>query len=368
MRSAKRGGRWLALLLALGVALPAGAADITRGITFTDGQRLTAAQLHSLVDSATIGVAFLTGKDVLASVDSADYALIYDTSTGTFKKMTLATLIMGNTGLITTQPEVSPAGLDYVLIYDASALGFGKVSLTNLLYGNTNLIVGQYPITNLLGTAQILVNNDGTNNRISLAHLWFNNFEYTRPFTNQLQHTAPTNADALLIWDSFNGTNKWITMQALNTNLPVAVNPTNTATLTLYETGQVKKVTLTNLMQTFATSGAFLTTNITWRTNGVAVNSGVLVNAPHGLGVTPAFVRWVLVMGSTTELGYTEGDEVDLINISQTSDNPAFGFGANATHVWLLLGSTSINMNHKTTGARANFTLSRWTAKGYVRP
>lgn len=367
VRKIKRYGVALATLL-LAATLPA--ADLTRGVTFTDGQRVTAAGLHSLVDATSVGVAFLTGKSLLSAVDSADYVLVYDTSTGTFKKMTLATLLTGNTELITAQPdEPNPAGNDYLLLYDASGGTFAKVSVTNLITGNTNLVVGQPAITNLLSTAELLVNNGGTNNRISLANLWASNFQYARAFTNQAEHTSPTNVDRLLIWDAAAATNKWTTLAGLVTNTPSVVTVSNGAVLQVLEANVFKQITVSNLMEQFAASGTFLTTNVAWTTNGVALTAGVMVNAAHGLGVVPSQLEWKLVMGSTTELGYSAGDEVDLKNATQTANNAMFGIGASATNVWLLLDdTTAININDKSTGNRANITAARWTAKGVIRP
>ena len=365
--------KWGAVLLALLFSLPAGAADITRGITFTDGQRLTAANLHSLVDSATIGAAFLTGKDVLAAVDNADYVLVYDTSTGTYKKMTLAVLIMANTGLITTQAEeYNPAPTDYLLLYDASGASFAKVSVTNLVTGNTNLVMAQLPITNLLTDAQFLVNNGGTNNRISISNLWAQNFEYTRGFTNQLQHTTPTNSDRLLIWDTLAGTNKWVTVLGLHTNLPVSTVPTNTATLTLYETGQVKRASI-EVLRTTLTTAAFLSTNQTF-TGSVALGSisaaGKYIDTAHGLGVTPKSLHCVLVC-ATADQNYAVGDELDFGNIWSSGGTSPIGTPwANSTNVGVttLGAANTFQIPDKTTGTPATPTAARWTLKIYARP
>lgn len=108
---------------------------------------------------------------------------------------------------------------------------------------------------------------------------------------------------------------------------------------------------------------------ITFTVTNQSLAAGSIYNAAHSLGVTPGFVRWVIVMGSTTELGYLEGDEVDLANASQTAANPMFGYGANTTNVWLVVDSVvAVNINNKSTGARALITASRWKAKCYIRP
>ena len=69
--------------------------DLQKGKTFTDtppGNTVTAADLNSLVDNATILPAFV-GEKPAASPDPADYLLIYQASTAQFCKVTAAQLI-----------------------------------------------------------------------------------------------------------------------------------------------------------------------------------------------------------------------------------------------------------------------------------
>jgi hypothetical protein len=361
------------VLLAPFVALPAAAGDLTRSVTFTDGQRLSAANLHTLVDGASINATFLTGKSLLGTVDSADFVLVYDTSTGVFTKMTLGTLLLANTGMITTQPEeYNPAPTDYLLLYDASGAQLAKVSVTNLVTGNTNLVVGQNPITNLLSTAQFLVNNGGTNNRISLANLWQFNFEYTRGFTNQLEHTTPTNVDRLLIWDATAGTNKWTTLAGLVTNLPATTNPTNTAKLMIVETGEVKQVSIDTLRDNL-TRATFLSTNQTF-TGSIALASitaaGAYIDTAHSLGVTPKSLHTVMVC-TTADHNYAIGDELDFGNVWQSGGtSPAGTPWANSTNIGFtaIVSKASFQIPNKTTGATATPTEARWTIKIYARP
>jgi hypothetical protein len=243
------GVKWVAVLLGLLLPLGAGAGDLTRSITFADGQRLTAANLHTLVDGASVNTTFLTGKTLLATVDGTDYVLIYDTSTGTFKKMTLATLIMGNTDLITTQVEATePAGNDLFLIYDASGGTLAKLSFANLFTGNSNLIGNLPALTNLSAPVKVWLQHGGTNVHVALSDFW-RAFEYLVPITNLLAHTSPTNTDALLIWDSAAGTNKQTTLSGLVTNLPVTTNPTN-AVISVVAGGELRQMTLSNVATT----------------------------------------------------------------------------------------------------------------------
>lgn len=360
--------------LLLGWTLVSPAADLTRSITFSDGQKLTAANLHALIDGASINTAFLTGKSLLSAVDSGDYVLVYDTSAGTFKKMTLGALLLANTDLITTQlEEGSPAAGDYLLLYDASGGTLAKVSMANLVTGNTNLIGGQAPLTNLLSTAQFLVNNGGTNARIQLQHLWAQNFEYTRAITNLTRHSAPKNTDAFLLWDSTAGTNRWATWIDLVTNTPSVGTVSNAALLSVVETNQFKNITISNLMSQFANSGTFLTTNLTFTATAACsgiTGAGKPIDAAHGFATVPRYVKAVLVC-TTANLNYAIGDEV---GVDPTWDGwltaPAlFTFG-NSTNVGVVVRNTAAGWSiaNKTTGTLAAITPGSWTLKIYARP
>ena len=249
----------LAVLTAL-LATTAQAGDLTRSVTFSDGQRITAGQLHTLVDGASVNATFLTGKNLNSTVETTDYVLVYDTSAGVFTKMTLSTLVMANTGLITTQADdPNPDYNDYVLTYDASASSFAKVSITNLLY-NTNLIAVLPNITNLTQSATMWVRHSGTNAQIEVTNL-LSNFSYLTyrvPFTNLSRHTTPTNTDRLLIWDSVAGTNKWTGLSGLVTNLPTVTTNGPNDWLMVVTNGNVSKMGYGNLVTNIYT---FVTNN-----------------------------------------------------------------------------------------------------------
>lgn len=366
---------WVLGLVAWVLVLPALAADLTRGITFTDGQRITAAQLHSLVDSASIGVAFVTGKSLLGTVDSADYVLIYDTSAGTFKKMTLATLLTGNTDLITTQTEeANPASNDMLLIYDTSGVGLVKVSITNLVY-NTNLIHALPTITsNVLGTAKVKLLNGGTNVSMTLDSLWLNGFNYTRAITNLSRRTQPTNNDAFLLWDSVAGTNRWATWIDLVTNTPSVATVSNAALLSVLETNQFKNITVSNLMLQFGNSGMFYTTNLSFTTTNKTLVSvtaaGTVMNQAHSLAAVPRQVRGVLV-NTTSEHGFAVGDEVAFEHIYSPTHILPVSVGANATNVFVIVSgdpSTSWQVRSKDAGTWQNITDTSWSMRVYANP
>jgi hypothetical protein len=241
----------LAILL-MGLALmarPAGASDLTRGVTFTDGQRLYAAQLHQLVDNTSIAAAFYTGQSAETTLPTGDLLLVYSPTLLGYRKITAQNALYGNTALITGQTEKTAlATNDYVLLYDTSGGVLKKASLANISLNATNLIAGQPAVTNLSSTAQLLVLNNGTNASITASNLFWSLETWNKPFTNLLTHTAPTNQDRLLIWDSTAGTNKTTTLGGLVTNLPLATLLTNTDSLLIFSTSTNSGTAGTNLV------------------------------------------------------------------------------------------------------------------------
>ena len=309
----------LAMLTAL-LAWPALAGDLTRSITFSDGQRITAAQLHSLIDGASIGATFLTGKNLNSTVETADYVMVYDTSAGVFTKMTLSTLLMANTGLITTQADdPNPAYNDYVLTYDASASSFAKVSITNLLY-NTNLIAVLPSITNLTQSATMWVRHSGTNAQIEVTNLWLR-FTYRAAFTNLAEHTAPTNTDRLLMWDSVAGTNKWTSLSGLFTNLTTTTTNGSSDYFLTITNGIPKLITYGNLSNAFSTCFSYTGSNAL---PALAASQ----TFTHGLAGIPQSVRVVayFISDDAANSGYTTGDEIDIdgINAAPSLSYPTF--------------------------------------------
>ena len=368
----KRIWNMLALLTGL-LATTATAGDLTRSITFSDGQRITAAQLHTLVDGASVNATFLTGKNLNSTVDTADYVLVYDTSAGTFTKMTLSTLVMANTGLITTQTDdPNPAYNDYVLTYDASASSFAKVSITNLLY-NTNLIAVLPSITTLGADARIWVRDSGTNAAIQVTNLWAN-FLYRAAITNLLTLTSPTNDDRFLVWDSDALTNKTVTLSGLFTNLTATTTNGNSDYYLTITNGTPKLITYANLVNTVSNSifgGSFTSPNT--NLNGLA--AGKYLDVPHGLQSTPKILKGVIVCTSA-DAGYAVGDEVDFQGVfdpstpASTDHRGSFAITAvaNSTNIFVIQGASSLfYVRSKTTGQGVDIDESKWLYRVYAR-
>jgi hypothetical protein len=372
VKAIKRIWNMLTFLTAL-LATTANAGDLTRSITFSDGQRITAAQLHTLVDGASIGATFLTGKNLNSTVEAADYVLVYDTSAGVYTKMTLSTLLMANTGLITTQTDdPNPAYNDYVLTYDASASSFAKVSITNLIY-NTNLIAVLPSITNLTQSATMWVRHSGTNAQIEVTNLWLN-FTYRAPFTNLAQHTAPTNTDRLLIWDSTAGTNKYTTLSGFFTNLTATTTNGASDYYITITNGTPKLITYANMVNTFSNSifgGSFTSPN----TNLNGLVAGKYLDVPHGLQSTPKIVKGVIACTSA-DAGYAPGDEVDFQGVfdpstpASTDHRGSFAITAvaNSTNVFVIQGASSLFfVRSKTTGQGVDIDETKWVYRVYAR-
>lgn len=83
-------------------------ADLQRGHTFVNpSSGNTAADLHELVDSATILPAFITAKSGVATLEDVDVFLTYDSSASALKKVTFANLY----GSIPTDQAAGTASL-----------------------------------------------------------------------------------------------------------------------------------------------------------------------------------------------------------------------------------------------------------------
>lgn len=362
---------------ALLIGAPGFASDINKGYTFTVGeQNVTHTKLNNLVDGATINTSFFTDKSALTTLNSADTFLLYSPTLSGYRKTTLQTLLLGNTSLITGQTEdPTPADNDYVLTYDTSAAVFAKVSLLSLARPNTNLIYLLPTLeSNLLQSAYVPVLQDGTNNKAPLNLLLGGWQLYA--FTNLAPINLQTNDDELLIWDASAGTNKTISIAGWNTNPPIASTFTNDDSFLFWSSatnaadgtnGRLKRVTITGLYTNPPTTTLWTNTDTLtiWSTatNGPGgtnptpakvalgtllpqnfvstnyalptVDGGGITNIAHGLPGTPQRVRWVATC-AIANAGYAVGDEVDASRFADSGGQlPAWGFGANATNVWI---------------------------------
>ena len=88
-------------IVALLCALRAGASDLQRGISFTDGNVLHAADLDNLIDLTTVAPALITGKPQNLSPYGTDLLLSYSPTLSGFYKVPFASLgTVGTNGII----------------------------------------------------------------------------------------------------------------------------------------------------------------------------------------------------------------------------------------------------------------------------
>lgn len=330
---------WFLVLGALWATLAHGA-DIQRGITFTDGQRITASQLHQLIDNATIQNGFIVNKPGATSLESGAVFLIYSPASQELEKITAAAALYNNTDLITSQGEKgAPAANDFLLLYDATGTVLAKTRVGNLWSNN----IASLPVvvaTNTDLQASIPVLASGTNAAMTLSNL-FLLFPYSAIFTNLPVRTSPTNFDNLLFAASDDGTNYFmrrISLAGFFTNQVPTTALTSNDLVVVYNTSTngpggtnpiVASTTLGTLAKFFNTSSTIVISNLPC-TNNVIIQTN-LVNA------RPPFVRAVLVVTNlTVQTGtYALGDEIPMSQIAANLGNPAFTFGSSGTNVWV---------------------------------
>ena len=123
------------LLLAVSIAVSQ-AQDLTAGIVFQDGQRITAAQLGQLVTGATIQPNFYNNKVSQPSVLPTDTLLVYSAASGTFHRV-LATGIFTNAYIVSSQPIYASAlntNDPYTFLgYDTTNNSLFQISSSNLV-------------------------------------------------------------------------------------------------------------------------------------------------------------------------------------------------------------------------------------------
>ncbi len=148
------------------------AADMSRGITFTDGQRITAAQLHQLVDQATVVPGFYTGKVLQTNLNATDIVLVYSPASGTFHRVTGDQLLLNNVDWVNTRPE--KIGLntnDYFVFYNKDGGVLSRVAYTNIFFTGNNALINAAQVSSNLWNNYWLLAWDGTPNPTS-SNYW----------------------------------------------------------------------------------------------------------------------------------------------------------------------------------------------------
>lgn len=361
------------------LALPSWASDLAKGYTFSAGEKgVDHTKLNHLVDQAVINTTFYTDKSATTTPAAADIFLLYSSTAAGFRKCSLDSLLFSNAGLITTQTEdTAPATNDFVLTYSVANTSLRKATLEELVFQNPGLITLQPRSTNApLPGGLVLISSSGTYNAYALTNLlqeWWRWMPFsTNSPTNSLLslHTAPTNTDFLLIWDSVGKTNKATTLLGLFTNLPsVAVNGvTNGDFIPIVSTG-------TNANNPFGTNNTFSKVSVTnlfrsyVATNSPVFNSSAVTTNTHGLAGKPQVVR-VVMLCTNANNGYLIGDEVDVNDFHANGIYNPVTVSADATKIYLAYGQAGnawILHGSKADGTYgATITKSDWNLKIYA--
>jgi hypothetical protein len=422
----------LAICLVVG---PVQAGDLNKGYSFAPLEKnITNTKLNNLVDLATINTTFYTDKSAVGTPNGADLVLLYSTSAAGFRKCSVDQLIFSNSGLITAQNEdLAPTPDDFLFEFNAGAGSLAKATLNSLVFTNDALINARanWATPDPLSTMVLAYDNTPaapgypTNSyyKLSRSNLFYNWWAIAPLATNGgynltnspllSLHTAPTNADMLLIWDAANATNKAITLAGLMTNRPTVTTYTNSDLIPFFSTATnaanpfgtnpiLAKMTLAGLFTNPPATGVLTNTDtfLLWSTatngpagtNGagggtlskvsfptIATNiarrfvsaefsivAGLAADTAHGLGAVPTGSQWVLVC-KTAELGYSIGDEVDVLPSDQSSDQN-FNAGKNATNIFVIVRQTgTIRLLNKTTGVlTTTLNTANWRLKGYA--
>ncbi len=368
---------FLFLLLSLSVS----AQEINPGLTFTDGSRLTAAQLGLLVSQATIQPAFYTDKGSQTNIATTDILLVYSPASGSFHQVSAALGLYANTLLITAQSPGNPSTNDLLLWYSVSNNVLYKATFLNALQTNlnyafgvsTNYATNSVPMTNdwIMGVSSGIYKGAGTNltggtrEFRTVLSMFQEGMGQSTP-TNLPVSSSPTNSDSSLAWtttDNTNWTASRITREGLLTNLTsltvtnalntnsavqpstnlyfeaiaVGVNtngqPTGTNIVGRFDLLSLKSW-LTNFFTPTASATNFVSTNLP------VTGIGSLLTVPHNLGTNPAFVRGVLVcVTNDAATGWTTNREIDIGLVSENGSGSAYiqayGISADATNIYV---------------------------------
>ena len=320
--------KWSATLIFTALTLGLFAQELSPGYTFTDGQRLTAAQLGQLVSLATVQTAFYTDKSYQGAPANGDLFLVYSASSGTFHKLTAASLLYTNYAIISSQVQYATAiKAATFLFYDPTNMVFGQISLSNLsqvvssgiqfsnvvLY-NTNGL--QLPIYNTTLTATnnplyvVVFDTNGVPSALTLSNVFsaYQAYIYTNwtvPWVYKQIFTPwsfyGTNANFTNAWGTqipFAITNLAMTGTNLNTltdtdTVPVAsgMQQTNTV-LSLYALYQY--LTNKNALPPFTIARVqFSGLHVGMTVTNMSLTTGIITNIANAAAwTTPTAVSW----------------------------------------------------------------------------
>lgn len=193
----------LILLLMLFTALRSDAGDLNAGISFVDGQRVTAAQLMALVNNATINTSFYSSQ-VAAGTNLLTSDIVLVLSSGNVFHKVLGSGIINNPVIFTGQPLSTTIPQYATLIYynptnqtvfqitdtnfitvNSSNINVALLAFANTNGGSTNTYI--QVLTNLTNVP----NYFSTNNQTSFIAWNSNGVPYRLTFSNLVDSITP---------------------------------------------------------------------------------------------------------------------------------------------------------------------------------
>ncbi len=234
---------WLLSLL----ALPAFAADITPGYTFSSGEQgVTHTKLNNSA-SGSINTSFYSGKaSAGADPNTAFQLLLRDTTLDVFKRSTLAEAVFNHSSLFSGRTaKTTPVLLDYVFLGDSEAGdAYKKMTITNLLFAGASAAAldGQTRFPALLGGL--------------LGSVTFSNL-----FSTLTLHTLATNSDLVLVLTE-NGRNvRAMALSSLLTGPQLATNISSTDRFVTWDGTRLRSSPLSNFIDGLTVTNTTPTTN-----------------------------------------------------------------------------------------------------------
>ncbi len=310
------------------LALSVNASDITRGQSFSDGQRITAAQLQALVDSATINPAFVTDKTEQQLVATGDYFLLYSAAGASLRKISGNNLLLNNTnsvGALTANDQMTTN--NQFAFLDPVNGSMRKVTWLNLISASNNIAFYPawtnsidaltFPVYDLRSNYTATYANIKTNFATNWpAILWIGPTNTApTPYTNSpiAVHTAPVDADRFWVYDSANNVNKAMTLLTLKKAVTNCSIIGDARDLVMQATNATIQLLQCTDMVLKATNGASYATGAFTLTNNLA-----LANPTNGVDTGSAGVssNWYYI--------HVMSDGTNVATIaSLSSNNPA---------------------------------------------
>jgi len=291
--------------------------EINPGITFQDGQRITAAQLGQLISAATIQPNFYNNKVSQPQIIPTDTLLVYSAASGTFHRV-LATGLFTNAYFFTQQPN-------YASAYDTNQftfLGYNPTNNGTFQIGASNLfsslspwiMVSSLNVSNTLGnyspaqpnplymTNQVqffVFDTNGVPKQLSISNLlyavapyvetnfaWnFNNQQMFSPWTLYPTNGIAPYTNAFGVTTNFAVTNLQMfgntNVQALSVNDQIPIMSTSQFTNTTVTVG-----TLLNLVTQSNAIPAYTYARVLWGSPTSYALSPIVVGGASGIFFT----------------------------------------------------------------------------------